>query len=53
MTPAPSPVRWPLVIYAVMIQTLGCRAFTDLSPVDLSGVSVDLCGATGGSLLEM
>ena len=53
MTPAPSPVRWPLLIYAVMIQTLGCRYFMDRSPIDLADVSVDLCGATGGSLLEM
>ena len=53
MTPAPSPVRWPLLIYAVMIQTLGYRAFTDLSPIDLARVSVDLCGVFGDSLLEM
>ena len=52
MTPTPCPVRWPLLIYAVMIQTLGCRAFRNLSPADLAGVSVDLRGATGGSLLE-
>ena len=36
-----------------MIQTLRYRAFTDLSPIDLAGVSVDLCGATGGLQLEM
>ena len=40
-------------MYAVMIQTLGYRAFTDLSLIDLVGVSVALCGATGVSLLDM
>ena len=39
---APSPVRWPLLIYAVMIQTLGCRAFTVLSSIDLAGDCVEL-----------
>ena len=42
MTPAPSPVRWPLLIYAVMIQTLGCSAFTVPSPIDLVGGCVEL-----------
>ena len=42
MTPAPSPVRWPLLIFVVMIQTLGCRAFMVLSPVDLAGGYVEL-----------
>ena len=42
MTPAPSPVRWPLLIYAVMIQTLGCRLFMVRSPIDLAGSCVQL-----------
>ena len=42
MTPAPSTVRWPLLIFAVMIQTLGCRAVTVLSLIDLTGSCVEL-----------
>ena len=30
----------------------GMQGLHGLSPADLAGVSVDLCGATGGSLLE-
>ena len=42
MTPAPSPVRWPLLIFAVTIQTLGCMAVTVLSLIDLTGGCVEL-----------
>ena len=42
MTPALSPVRWPLLIFVVMIQTLGCKAVTVLSPIDLTGGCVEL-----------
>ena len=49
MTPAPSTVRWPLLIFAVTIQTLGCRAVTVLSPIDLTGDCVELyCLGFGG-----
>ena len=42
MTPAQSPVRWPLPIFAVMIQTLGYRAVMVLSSIDLTGGCFEL-----------
>ena len=42
MTPAPSPVRWPQLMFVVMIQTLGCRVSMVLSPFDLAGGCVEL-----------
>ena len=42
MTPAPSPVRLPWLMFVVMIQTLGCRILVVLSSFDAAGGCVEL-----------